>query len=165
MPVDDTTFRRTLGQFATGVTVITTWDSATDQPVGVTINSFSSLSLDPPLVLFCLALRSPLLEVFRSNGHYAVNILAQEQSGLSSTFAQRGDDKFAEVSFRQGAGRVPVIDGCVAALECEITGIADGGDHAILIGRVTHAEYRPEATPLLYFRGGYLDASQTTAFR
>jgi len=163
MPVDDTTFRRTLGNFATGVTVMTTRDPATGKPVGVTVNAFSSVSLDPPLVLFCLGLRSELLDIFKANGHYAVNVLAQDQEDLSGRFSRRGDDKFAEVRTSDGAGGVPVIDGCVASLECQLSDVLDGGDHAILVGRVLDAHYHPETVPLLYFRGGYMDAAAALA--
>ena len=155
MSVDSQLFRRTLGSFPSGVTVITSHDTQADSPIGVTVSAFSSVSLDPPLVLFCLDNRSTSLDAIKSNGHFAVNILGQDQTELSNLFASKAPDKWSGVSYRAGAGQSPVLDGTSAFLECAVHSAVDGGDHTIFIGRVQAAGANDDISPLLYCRGSY----------
>ncbi|MBV9523661.1 MAG: flavin reductase family protein, partial [Alphaproteobacteria bacterium] len=138
----------------TGVTVITTRSAAGDL-VGFTANSFSSVSLDPPLVLFSLNRQAQSLPIFESCAHFAVNILAEEQSELSSRFATAAHDKWDGVSITLGAGGCPLLDGAVAIFECAVHGMHDGGDHRIFIGRVLGMRAALEGKPLLFCRGAY----------
>lgn len=150
-PDDPRDLRRALGTFATGVTVVTTVGEG-GQPVGLTVNSFSSVSLEPPLVLWSLVVKSPQLEVFRSAPHFAVNILAEEQEALCRQFASPVPDRFADVAWRAGVGGVPVIDGAVAQFECVTETSHPGGDHEIFIGRVVRYRWS-ERGPLLFCNG------------
>ncbi len=153
MSIDERSFKKALGCFASGVAVMTAADPA-GRPVGVTVSAFASLSLTPPLILFCLDRRTTGLEVFRT-GPFAVNILREDQRELSIRFASRRDDKFAGIECRTGTTGVPLLPHCLAALECSTERVADGGDHEIIIGRVEHMEYQTGGQPLLYFRGAY----------
>ena len=154
MPAMDTReLRNTLGTFATGVTIVTT--RAPDKtPVGLTVNSFSSVSLDPPLVLWSLAKTSRTLEVFTTQPHWAVNILAEDQEALSNRFASAGEDKFAGVDIEDGAGGAPLLPGCTARLECRTVFQYEGGDHVILVGEVLSFE-REDRRPLVFHGGRY----------
>ena len=145
-------FRRCLGQFSTGVAIMTT--TADGNPIGVTANSFSSLSLDPPLVLWSIGRASRSFPAYEKAGHFAVNILGAEQVGLSQRFASPSEDRFDGVGWRTGSCGSPVLDGILALLECETEAIHDGGDHALLVGRVKrYARYPGQA--LLYAQGRY----------
>jgi flavin reductase (DIM6/NTAB) family NADH-FMN oxidoreductase RutF len=155
MPLDNQTFRRTLGSFASGVTVISTLDQESARLVGVTVSAFSSVSMDPPLVLFCIDKRSVSLSSFKRARHFAVNILAAGQAEISNRFASRLEDKWQGVQYRSGLGQVPVILGCAAHLECSVSQIVDGGDHEIFIGQVEDAGFEPDLAPLVYCRGAY----------
>ncbi len=147
-------FRRTLGSFATGITVITAL-GRDGQPLGMTISSFNSVSLDPPLILWSLSLSSPSLEAFRNASHYAVNVLSAEQEQLSNRFASRNGNRFADVDVRAGLAGVPLIEGCCAWFECTQHAHYPGGDHVIFVGRV-ECFARGEATsPLVFFDGAY----------
>lgn len=146
--------RCVLGCFTVGVTVITALE-ASGKPMGVTISSFNSVSLDPPLILWSLANRSPRFEVFRQASHYAVNILAADQSRLSDRFASCPDDYFAGVAHRAGLGGVPLIEGCCAWFECTPEFSYPGGDHAILVGRVQRFARGEAKPPLVFFDGAY----------
>ncbi|MDH4051688.1 MAG: flavin reductase family protein, partial [Rubrivivax sp.] len=126
--IDVRTLRRVLGRFATGVTIVTCLDAA-GQPVGLTANSFSSLSLDPALVLWSLRLSSPSLPAFRAAPHFAINILAESQVELSRRFAAPAEDRFADGPWSPGAAGVPVLAGAAAVLECERTLEQVAGDH------------------------------------
>lgn len=152
-PLDPLELRRTLGAFATGVTIVTTWDSQRGA-VGLTVNSFASVSLDPPLVLWSLSRNSPSLGVFESAEHFTINVLGAEQRALSDRFARSLPDKFAGVRWRAGAGGAPVLDGCVASFECRTHQRVDGGDHVIFIGRVERFS-RGGGEPLLFVGGRY----------
>lgn len=155
MTIDSRAFRNALGCFATGITVITTVEPD-GTPVGVTVNSFSSVSLDPPLVLFCLGRASQSLAAFESAGAYAVNILADDQQDLSNRFANRNlQERWDGVAAERGVTGVPLLKGCLATIECDLDKMLDGGDHVILVGRVRRLESREDGKPLLYFRGGY----------
>ena len=145
-------FRRCLGQFSTGVGVMTT--VANDEPVGVTANSFSSLSMDPPLVLWSIARTSRSSEAFKNAKHFAVNILAVEQVECSQRFASPARDKFQGVDWLPGVLGSPILPNLLASLECALETTFQGGDHVILIGRVKkYSRYAGNA--LLYAQGRY----------
>lgn len=147
-------FRSTLGSFATGVTIVTALDSD-GQPIGVTISSFNSVSLDPPLILWSLSLSTPKLEAFRSARHYSVNILAADQQSLSDRFASRSDDHFTDLPQRAGLGGVPLIEGCCAWFECANEAQYPGGDHLIFVGHVKRFARGEAGAPLIFHSGSY----------
>jgi flavin reductase (DIM6/NTAB) family NADH-FMN oxidoreductase RutF len=152
-PADDPrAFRRSLGQFATGVTVMTTAHDG--QLLGMSVNSFAALSLDPPLVLWSIRKESQSLPLFQQAGHYAVNVLAESQVDLSNLFAKHSEDRFAKVDWSTGRLGAPLLHGAICTLECRLEQLVDGGDHFILIGRVEH--YAVHAgKPLLFAQGRY----------
>ena len=151
---DSAEFRRVLGHFPTGVTVVTATDDGT--PVGLAIGSFGSVSLDPPLVMFCPGRTSTSWPAIRRSGSFCVNILADDQAALSSLFAGSEPDKFAGVTRSTRATGSPVIDGCVAWIDCTVETVHEAGDHWIVVGRVADLGVgRPEAGPLIFFKGGY----------
>lgn len=152
-PFDVRAFRNILGSFPTGVTVITTL-SESRGPVGLTANSFNSLSLDPPLILWSLNRNSPSLVCFEACPNFAINILAQGQSHLSQRFAKPIADKFAGVDWRPGACGVPVLGGCAAVLECTTVSMQEAGDHVLFIGRVDRFEGLSHP-PLAFHAGKY----------
>lgn len=158
---DPRTFRSALGQFATGVTVVTTMTP--DGPVGLTVNSFASVSLDPPLVLWSLRTQSYHHAVFAGCEHFGVNVLAEDQEQLSRHFATPLIDKFAGVAWRRGVGGVPVLDGAAATFECGRQANHSGGDHTIFLGRVEHFAHRDHVLPLVFCRGNYIRRSFETA--
>jgi 3-hydroxy-9,10-secoandrosta-1,3,5(10)-triene-9,17-dione monooxygenase reductase component len=146
-------FRNILGSFPTGVTVITTLGEG-DVPVGLTANSFNSLSLDPPLILWSLYRKSPSLVCFEKCPNFAINILAQGQSPLSQRFAKPIPDKFAGVDWKPGHSGMPVLGGCAAVLECTTVSMQEAGDHVLFIGRVDRFEGLSHA-PLAFHAGKY----------
>lgn len=157
MTIDSRSYRKALGCFATGVTVVAAMDSHA-KPVGVTISAFSSVSLDPPLVLFCLGLGSASVDSFRKATHFAVNVLRDDQRELSIRFASRMADKWAGVEYSLGeSSHAPVLHRCLATLECETARIFEEGDHLVFVGRVLSLDYDPGGQPLLYFRGNYAE--------
>jgi len=147
-------YRRTLGCFATGVSIITT-RRGDKECVGLTVNSFNSVSLDPPLVLWSLSLYSQSLPAFQESSHFAVNILASDQAHLSERFARTSANKFENVSVTMGAGGAPLIEGCAAYLECRQEFRHYGGDHIIFIGRVVNF-VQTDREPLIYCKGEYM---------
>ncbi|MEN5362409.1 flavin reductase family protein [Brevundimonas intermedia] len=151
---DPRTLRDALGCFATGVTVVTTLDEA-GQPVGLTANSFSSVSLDPPLILFCLARSSTNVERFRQAEHFAINVLHIGQQPTSGVFARSQADRFQDVAWETWDTGAPILSGALASFECGAEQIVEAGDHLVIIGRVTRARFEPRRDPLLYFRGKY----------
>ena len=151
---DPRTLRDALGCFGTGVTVVTTIDQG-GQPVGLTANSFTSVSLDPPLILFSLAQFSQNLEVFQSAGRFAVNVLHIGQQPTSDRFARPTENRFEGVDWENWSLGVPILNGSLANFECETYAIHDGGDHDIFVGRVVRARFEAQRDPLLYFRGRY----------
>lgn len=151
---DSTELRRALSCFATGVAVATTID-ASGAPAGITISSFNSVSLDPPLVLWSIANDSYSYDAFIKAEFFAVNVLTKEQQDLSVQFAQRNGDKFDGVELRDGLHGVPILADFAACFECSTEHIYEGGDHKIIVGRVLRIEER-EAEPLIFYRGGYL---------
>ncbi|MEG0862727.1 MAG: flavin reductase [Pseudomonas sp.] len=149
---DPRAFRRALGNFATGVTIMT---AAVDgRKVGVTANSFNSVSLDPALILWSIDKRSTSYEVFNDASHFAVNILAADQIDLSNQFARPKDDKFAGIECEEGAGGAPLFSDCAARFQCAMHQQVDGGDHWILIGKVVAFDDFGRS-PLLYHQGAY----------
>ncbi|MFG3594679.1 flavin reductase [Bradyrhizobium sp. RDI18] len=153
---DPRLFRRCLGQYATGIAIITT--AVDGERAGVTVNSFTSVSLDPPLVLWSISRASRSFRLFEKCGRFAVNLLGVDQTRIASHFASKSDDKFAEIRWHEGLSNVPLIEGCVVNLECECVARYDGGDHVILIGRAEHVR-RYQCEPLLFVHGGYGIAS------
>lgn len=153
MSFDPKEFRRCLGNFATGVTVITA-KSKDGTQVGVTANSFNSVSLDPPLVLWSIVKTSSSYKIFENSDHFSVNILAADQIDLSNNFAKPSDNKFANVEVTKGAGGAPLLLNTAANFQCEKYQIVDGGDHWIMIGKVVAFENHGRA-PLLYVQGSY----------
>ena len=151
--VDTRAFRRALGNLATGVTVVTAAD-ASGRKVGVTANSFNSVSLDPPLILWSIDKRSTSHAVFEAATHFAVNVLAADQIDLSNNFARPREDRFAEIEYQAGAGGAPVLADCSARFECEKYQQVDGGDHWIMIGKVVAFDDCGRS-PLLYHQGAY----------
>lgn len=151
---DPIEFRRALGSFLTGVTVVTTIGPE-GEPRGFTANSFTSVSLDPPLVLVCIAKKALGHPVFAATGSFAINVLSEDQKAVSGIFASKARDKFAAVSWRRGLTGSPVIDGSVAYFDCAMENLVDAGDHSILLGRVRDF-YHNAAQPLGYCRGAYV---------
>lgn len=150
---DPRDLRRAFGQYATGVTVVTA-RGEDGHRVGVTANSFTSVSIDPPLVLWCPAKTTPSLQVLRESTHFAVNVLASDQHDLSRQFATPSDDKFAGVSTTEGTHGVPLIDGAVASFECRTVDFVEAGDHVICIGEVEKYDVAG-GEPLVFHAGGY----------
>jgi len=148
---DTRSFRDALGNFATGVTVVTA-KGEDGTLVGVTANSFTSVSMEPPLVLWSLDRSSPSLKVIENASHFCVHILAEEQNDLCLKFAKSGDDKFNGVEYTEGLGGVPMFDGCLAQFECRSVARHDGGDHVIIVGEVERF-HNTEGEPLIFFRG------------
>lgn len=144
-------FRDALGMFATGIAVVTT-RSAEGKAVGLTVNSFNSVSLDPPLIVWSLARQTGSLPVFEACEYYAVNVLAEDQQHLSQLFASRSDDKFAGLAWEDGLYGVPLLPGCCARFECRNTMRHDGGDHMVFISEVVR--FSSEARDPLVFHGG-----------
>jgi 3-hydroxy-9,10-secoandrosta-1,3,5(10)-triene-9,17-dione monooxygenase reductase component len=153
MSIDIREFRNALGAFATGVTIVTT-RTGEGVDVGVTVNSFNSVSLDPPLVLWSLARASSSLKAFDEAAHFAIHILAADQEGLSNRFAQRGVDKFAAIPILRGRDAIPLLDGCCARFQCQVVYRYEGGDHVIFVGEVVDFEYSGRK-PLAYLGGRY----------
>lgn len=151
--MDKAAFRNALGTFATGVTIVTARD-AEGRPVGLTANSFNSVSLDPPMVLWSLALDSASLPAFRDAPSWAVHILAAGQQEMSNRFATRGADKFEGLDVANGPEGAPLIPGCAARFGCRASFEYEGGDHAIFLGEVVDFD-RSEADPLIYHGGRY----------
>ena len=145
-------FREVLSQFPTGVTVITA--DTPSGPSGIAANSFTSVSLEPPLVLFCPAKASTTWPNIRDSGRHCVNILAGHQEALCLQFARRGTDRFLGVSLRTRVGG-PALDEAAAWLDCELETEYDAGDHTIAVSRVVSVEVAPDAVPLLFHRGRY----------
>jgi flavin reductase (DIM6/NTAB) family NADH-FMN oxidoreductase RutF len=154
--IDTREFRNALGCFATGITVITALDE-NRAPVGLTANSFTSLSLDPPLILFCVDRTIKSFQAIHANRHFAVNILREDQEHLSRQFARSGAEKWNGVNFESWDTGCPILDGCIANLECDVEQVFEGGDHIIVVGKVRRMRFDDDADcrPLLYFKGRY----------
>ena len=152
-PVDPSLFRKTCARFATGITVVTVTDES-GQPHGMTVNSFSSVSLDPPLVLVSIDLRNAILAHFTHDSCFAINILAEAQEHLSRQFSGPLRGRFQDVAWLPGLGGAPLLPGVLAQLECRVSNQFPVGDHILLIGEVRRARYW-EGKPLLYFTSRY----------
>jgi flavin reductase (DIM6/NTAB) family NADH-FMN oxidoreductase RutF len=157
MPIDKQEFRRVLGHFAAGVTIITTvGDDGT--PYGLTATAFTSVSLEPPLVLVCVDKRSESHPHFHTSGVFAVNFLATDHEPLSRRFAVSGGDKFTDLSIRAGVTGAPILADALGHLDCRTVNVVEAGDHTIFVGQVEGAGAR-DGDPLLYFRGAYRQLS------
>jgi flavin-dependent trigonelline monooxygenase, reductase component len=154
---DVTEFRRALGAFVTGVTVVTTIQPD-GSPRGFTANSFTSVSLDPPLVLVCIAKTASSYAVFSQTKHFAISVLAEDQKSVSGVFASKAADKFAQVAWHARATGAPVMNGASASFDCATHEVIDAGDHIILLGRVVDFVHT-SSTPLGYCRGAYVNFS------
>lgn len=150
---DTAALRRALSRYVTGVTVVTTRDAG-GAPLGFTANSFTSVSLEPPLVLVCVGHDVESLDVFRRDREFAINVLGESQRALSDRFATEHPDRFAGMRWREGSHGAPILDGCIASLECAPWRRVEAGDHMILIGWVRRCEASGDR-PLVYWRGGY----------
>ncbi|HZP45392.1 MAG TPA: flavin reductase family protein [Candidatus Binataceae bacterium] len=157
MPIERNELRRVMGHFATGVTVITTV-SKSGTPYGLTANAFTSVSLEPPLLLIAVDKKAESYPFFNESKVFTVNILSDEQESLSRKFAVSGGDKFQGVAYRMGANGAPILEGALAYLECKLFAAYDGGDHTLFLGEIEQAETR-ELKPLLFYRGGYRSIS------
>jgi 3-hydroxy-9,10-secoandrosta-1,3,5(10)-triene-9,17-dione monooxygenase reductase component len=153
-PFDDAKFRQVLGHFSTGVSVITAVHN--DAPVGLAVGSFASLSLDPPLVLFCPVSQSSSWPKIREVGSFCVNILGANQEHVCRVFASKEPDKFASIGWEASPiTGAPRIEGVLAWIDCDIETVHPGGDHDIVIGRVRDLDASDEHGPLVFYRGGY----------
>ena len=151
---DEARFRQVLGHFPTGVTVITAASPA--GPVGLCVGSFASVSLDPPLVMFCAGKSSSSYPHIEAAGHFCVNILSEDQEDIARVFASKGEDKFAGIGWRPSvATRAPVLHDVLAWIECNVEAVHEAGDHWIVVGRVLDLEIGHEGGPLVFFRGGF----------
>ena len=152
---DTQELRGAFGCFATGVTIVSTVNG-TGEFFGLTANSFTSLSLEPPLVLFCLDYKALSFDAFHEADHFAVNVLAEGQEELSAHFARSSVDKWNGIAYETWPSGCPVLPGCIAALECSTVTRHEGGDHLIIVGRVERMRYEDgEARPLLFYKGQY----------
>jgi flavin reductase (DIM6/NTAB) family NADH-FMN oxidoreductase RutF len=151
--VDATEFKHACAQFATGVTIAGVRD-ASGTPHGLTVNSFTSVSLHPPLILICLGHEASVIEYFRAATHFGISVLEEEQKSLSDHFARKGHDRFDGVAWHPGKTGVPLLDGVLATVECSVEQRVRAGDHDLFIGEVRHIQVRP-GRPLIYFASKY----------
>jgi flavin reductase (DIM6/NTAB) family NADH-FMN oxidoreductase RutF len=152
MPIDEYRFRQAMGHFASGVTVVT---AAHDGHLyGMTVSSFASLSLKPPLILICVENTLTTRTAISESSQFAVNILEKRQEHLSRRFATRENDKFVGVAWHSSRFGLPVLEGALAVIECQLRDTFPGGDHTIFVGEVMDAEIG-QGSPLLYYRRGY----------
>lgn len=150
---DSAKFRQVLGHFATGVTVVTAMSDG--EPVGLAVGSFSSVSLDPPLVAFFPDRTSSSWPKIRAAGSFCVNVLGEGQEDVCRRFASKGDDKFSGLGWQPAASGSPLLDGVVAWIDCDIHSVDDAGDHFCVMGAVRDLDVAHDGGPLLFFRGGY----------
>ncbi len=153
MSVTNQEFRAALGRFASGVTVVTTRDRA-DKLHGITVSAFSSVSMNPPLVLICIEKTTGSHHAFVESGVFVVNILSADQSEISNQFAFKHEDKFDGVGYSLNETELPVLEGCLANLNCRVVNSYDGGDHTIFVGEVIKTEIS-DKEPLIYWMGAY----------
>ena len=152
-PVTSDEFRRACGRFATGVTIASVVD-AQGLPHGLTVSSFTSVSLEPPLILICLGHEVTVIEHFHAATYFGINVLAEDQRELSEKFARKGEDRFNGVPWERGATGVPLMPGVLAAMECEVKQKISCGDHDIFVAEMVGARVS-EGKPLIYFASGY----------
>lgn len=153
MPVSKDEFRAALSRFISGVTVVTTLGKD-NRPEGITVSAFSSVSLEPPLVLACIDKRASLHDHLTEGSYFAVNILAEDQQSASRLFASKDEDRFDGARYRWGVSGAPLLDGALACIECRVVHAYPGGDHTIIVGEVESTSIA-EHKPLAYYRGGY----------
>ncbi len=151
--IDPAQFRQVLGHFPTGVAVVTAMHEGA--PVGLSIGSFTSVSLDPPLVAFFPSKTSTSWPVIEASGAFCANVLAEDQEELSRLFAGKAEDKFAGIGWRPGPTGSPVLDGVLAWIDCDIERVEEAGDHWYVLGRVRDLAATGTGGPLVFFRGGY----------
>jgi flavin reductase (DIM6/NTAB) family NADH-FMN oxidoreductase RutF len=151
---DPRTLRDALGCFATGVTVVTCVDPV-GTPAGLTVNSFTSVSLEPPLLLVCVHKLAASAEALTSASHFAINVLQTGQQPASMRFSTRDEDRFGVTPWSRGEAGAPILKDSLGVFECERFAVYDGGDHHILVGQVVKASFDGALDPLLYFRGRY----------
>jgi len=157
--IDSLLLRQALGCFATGVVVATT-RGENNAPVGLTINSFSSVSLDPPLILWSIALNAPSLDAFRTHPGFTINILSDDQQSTCAQFAKPADDKFKGIDWHPGYEDTPVINDALAVLQCRTYRRYEGGDHEILLGEVMDISFN-EKKPLVFHRGALTELASS----
>ena len=150
--MDEAAFKHAMSHFASGVTIVTTEHEG--KPFGMTVASFASLSLRPPLVLVCIEKTVKTHDAIAASGKFGVSILSSSQQDVSSRFASRAEDKFSGIEVRRGALGLPLIAGALTTVECSVENSLPGGDHTIFIGKVVDAQ-SAEGAPLVYFRSGY----------
>lgn len=154
MSLDTRDFRRALGKFATGVTVVTTRDGDGEN-FGVTASSFNTVSMDPPLILWSIDKGAYSLAAYRDADHFVVNVLGNDQVEISNRFASRGEDKFAGIGIEEGVGGVAKVKNAAAHFECRTWNVYEGGDHLIIVGEVVRYAYRDEGSALVFHNGRY----------
>jgi flavin reductase (DIM6/NTAB) family NADH-FMN oxidoreductase RutF len=152
--VDQREFTRACARFATGVTIASVRDGA-GTPHGLTVNSFTSVSLEPPLILICLGHAVTVIDYFKDAAHFGISILSEEQRPMSDRFAEKGHDRFDGIPWHPGATGVPLLTGAVATIECAPVHRFTAGDHDIFVGEVLHTQVRDGARPLIYFASRY----------
>lgn len=155
MAITNEEFRAALGNFASGVTVVTTKD-ANDKLHGLTVSAFSSVSMNPPLILICIQKSTHSYHAFEESKAFVVNILSDSQKEISNQFAFKHEDKFAGINYKFGILDLPVLDNCLVNLECTLKHSYDGGDHSIFVGEIENAIVN-EGNPLVYWKGNYRD--------
>ncbi|MFN7804212.1 MAG: flavin reductase family protein [Planctomycetaceae bacterium] len=158
MPFDSKLQRKIMGQFATGVTVVTTGEGAAR--TGLTVSSFTSLSLDPPLILVAIDNRSTSREDIRRNGSFAVNILSVDQEEASRKFATPGPKDFSAFAWKTAVTGAPILEGSLAWVDCRLHSVLPGGDHEIFVGEIVAGDTSEQQTPLLYYSGKYRRVSE-----
>jgi len=154
MQIEAATFREVLGHYPTGVCAITAM-TAEGQPVGMVVGSFTSVSLDPPLVGFLPDKRSSSWPTIEKAGHFCVNVLASDQTDLCRQLSKSGPEKFAGVDYTLSAHNLPILAGATVSIECRLHSVTEAGDHWMVLGRVLGLEARRDADPMLFFRGQY----------
>ena len=159
--IDTSLLRKTLGCFPTGVVVAATLD-VNGKPAGLTINSFSSVSLDPPLILISIALKAPSLSAFRQHDAFTINVLSEEQKTVCKQFATPSDDKFRGIDWHPGVVGAPVVAGALAVIQCRAYRRYEGGDHEIMLGEVVQLGFT-DKQPLVYHRGDFAELARTCA--
>ena len=151
--VDSALYRQVLGRFPTGVAVVTATDR--EEPAGLAVNSFASVSLEPPLVAFCVTHSSTTWRHIQAAGAFCVNILSEDQEHLSRVFATRAPHKFRGVGWRPAPSGAPIIADVLAWIDCTVEAVHPAGDHSIVVGQVRELEVAREGRPLVFYRGGY----------
>lgn len=151
--IDQAHYRQVLGHFPTGVTVVA--GVADGQPVGLAVGSFFSLSIEPPLVGFCVGKSSNSWKAMEPTGSFCINILGADQEDVCRVFAASGDDKFSTIGWTKSESGSPLVNDVLAWIDCDLEAVHDGGDHHIVVGRVRSMDVGHEGAPLVFFRGGY----------